>query len=168
MSRIDNTGNRTRTSRVRTFGLTLALVVSCGAGNVAAQQAPFVYPAQGQSVSDQAADEGHCRSFAQQQTGFNPSQGPAYYSDTTGGEAVGGAARGAMLGAIGGAIAGNAGKGAAIGAGVGGAGGFLRKSQKRQSTNRANEQSQQQYSQNLNNYHRAFGACMQGRGYTVN
>lgn len=169
MSKIDNTINRTWVLYGRALGLVLALTAIGWGVDAVAQQAPFVYPAQGQSVDEQAADEGQCRSFAQQQTGFNPSQGPAYYSSgSSGGEMVGGAARGAALGAIGGAIGGNAGKGAAIGAGVGAAGGLMRRGQKRRSADNANQQAQAQYNQNLSNYHRAFGACMQGRGYTVN
>jgi hypothetical protein len=81
---------------------------------------------------------------------------------------VGGAARGAALGAIGGAIAGDAGKGAAIGAALGGAGGFMRRNQNARAAQSANQQSQNAYNQGLNNYYRAFGACMQGRGYAVN
>ncbi|MGR9090007.1 MAG: glycine zipper family protein [Gammaproteobacteria bacterium] len=170
MNKIDYTANRTWMLRGRMLGLALAVAVSgWGIGEAAAQQAPFVYPAQGQSVDDQAGDEAHCRSFSQQQTGFNPSQGPAYYSSNSGGgQMVGGAARGAALGAIGGAIGGDAGKGAAIGAGVGAASGLLRRGRDRRAADSANQQAQAQYNQNLSNYHRAFGACMQGRGYTVN
>ncbi len=134
----------------------------------AAQGAPIVYPSQGQSVQQQGTDESECRMFAQQRTGFNPAQGPAYYSANTGGEMVGGAARGAALGAIGGAIAGDAGKGAAIGAAVGGGSGLLRRGHKQRAAREAQQQANTQYNQNLNTYYRAYGACMQGRGYAVN
>ena len=132
-------------------------------------QAPIVYPSQGQSMEQQGADEGQCRMFAQQNTGFNPSQGPAYVgSSSQGGEMVGGAARGAALGAIGGAIGGNAGKGAAIGAGVGAAGGLMRKNKKKRKQEKKQKQAVNDYNQQLATYNRAFSACMSGRGYSVN
>ncbi len=135
-----------------------------------AQQAPMIYPSQGQSFEEQAQDEGECRMWAQQQTGFNPYQGaPTYYSSgSSGGQVVGGAARGAALGAIGGAIGGNAGRGAAIGAGVGATAGLMRRNQSRRAEEQARQQAAAQYNQQLANYNRAFGTCMQGRGYAVN
>jgi len=74
---------------------------------------------------------------------------------------MGGAARGAALGAVGGAIAGDAGKGAAAGAAIGGLHTVM-------SDRRANEAQQQAYSASTQTYDRAYGACLQGRGYTVN
>ncbi|MGR8918041.1 MAG: glycine zipper family protein [Gammaproteobacteria bacterium] len=138
-------------------------------GQSAAQSGPIVYPAQGQSMQQQAADEGECRLFAQQNTGFNPAQGPVYYGGSqSGGQVVGGAARGAALGAIGGAIGGDAGKGAAIGAGIGAVGGLLRRARQRDAEEQAQQQAIAQYNQGIATYNRAFAACMQGRGYTVN
>ena len=132
-------------------------------------QAPIIYPSQGQSLEQQSQDEGACRTWAQQQTGFNPSQGPAQVKTSSGsGQVVRGAAGGAALGAVGGAIGGNAGKGAAIGAGVGAAAGLLRRGRERRENEQAQNQANAQYNQQLSNYNRAFGTCMQGRGYSVN
>jgi hypothetical protein len=132
-------------------------------------QAPIIYPSKGQSLEQQARDEGECRTWAQQQTGFNPSQGPAQAAtSSSSGQVLKGAAGGAALGAIGGAIGGNAGKGAAIGAGVGAAAGLLRRGQQRRQNEQAQQQANAQYNQQLSTYNRAFGSCMQGRGYTVN
>jgi hypothetical protein len=82
-----------------------------------------------------------------------------------------GAAGGAALGAVGGAIGGNAGEGAAIGAAVGGLFGMMRRAEwvDQQKQQQSNYQAQQQWSLNQGqaNYHRAFAACMSGRGYTV-
>lgn len=79
-----------------------------------------------------------------------------------------GAARGALFGTVGGAIGGNAGQGAAIGAGVGALGGlFVRRDAEvaaAQTQARVNAAEQQQ----LQTYFRAWTACMEGRGYTVN
>jgi hypothetical protein len=89
----------------------------------------YIYPAKGQSQSQQDRDRYECHSWAVKQTGFDPSRSQAVASDTRPapsqppppqGHVVKGAARGAALGAVGGAITGNAGKGAAAGAAMGG------------------------------------------------
>lgn len=157
------TGQRVLVTALAVAGATLLI-----SAPASAQNAPFVYPSQGQSMEQQARDETECRIWAQQQTGFNPAQGPAYYpSAPSGGEMVGGAARGAALGAIGGAIAGNAGRGAAVGAGVGAAGGLMRKNRNRRADQQMQQQAINQYNQQAANYNRAFATCMQGRGYAV-
>ena len=73
-----------------------------------------------------------------------------------------------MLGAIGGTIGGDAGKGAAIGAGAGAAVGLLGRRRQRAQVEQGNEQAQQAYNAGLAQYNRAFTACINGRGYTVN
>lgn len=120
---------------------------------------PYVYPAKGQTAEQQQKDQYECHQWAVQQTGFDPSQ-PVEQSVPRH-SAMGGAARGAALGAVGGAIGGDAGKGAAIGAAVGGLGTVMR-------DRRANEAQQQAYSASSASYDRAYGVCLQGRGYTVN
>ena len=69
-------------------------------------------------------------------------------------EAVGGAAIGAT--------AGDAGTGAGVGAVAGTMAGGARKNQAAQS-----EQAPQQQQQNVNTFYRAYGACVEGRGYTI-
>lgn len=152
--------------------LALAAVLCFGGAEAWAQQV-YVYPSQGQSQAQQNADQGQCYAWAVQQSGYDPANPqmagapPAGYSEPQG-DVLRGAARGAAGGAIGGAIAGNAGKGAAIGAAVGGLFGGMRRRDRR----RQQESQQQQYYQaqqyGLSAYNRAFGACMQGRGYTIN
>ena len=130
----------------------------------------YVYPAQGQSPDQQAADEGQCYAFAKEQTGFDPMATPTATSPAPEeeGSVVGGAARGALVGVAVGAIAGDAGKGAAIGAASGGLlGGMRRNSTRNDQEEWANQQAQN-YQHNRDNYNRAFSACLQGRGYTVN
>jgi hypothetical protein len=128
----------------------------------AAAQKPVVYPAKGQSAQQQKKDDGACYSWAKSNTGIDPAvvaqtppppSGPA----VGGGERLKGAARGAIVGEVAG---GHGGEGAAAGALVGGA--RARRNQAAQQ-----QQAQDQKSQAMDTFHRAYGACMEGRGYTV-
>ena len=123
----------------------------------------YIYPNAGQNNEQMEKDKYDCYIWAKQQTGFDPMQAPTASSpppdQTTEGGVVGGAAKGAALGAIGGAIAGDAGKGAAIGAGTGAAMGGMRR--------RSSQQQKAQYEASRNEYNRAYGACLEGRDYTV-
>jgi len=131
-------------------------------------QKPLVYPAKGQSAQQQGRDDGDCHVWAKQNTGIDPATlaplaqatGPA----TGGGERVQGAARGAVGGLAIGAIAGDAGQGAAIGAVVGTMAGGRRA---RQNQEAQNQQAQNQNQQQINTFYRAYGACMEGRGYSI-
>ena len=154
---------------LRTMQLFLGLAALALAGAAAAQQ-PIVYPAKGQSPQQQSQDEGQCYVWAKQSTGIDPAvvastpppqqTGPA----TGGGQRVQGAARGAAGGAAVGAIAGDAGKGAAAGAVVGTMAGG-RRARQGQAAQNQNAQAQQQ--DLIQTYYRAYGACMEGRGYTI-
>ena len=101
-------------------------------------QKPVVYPAKGQSSQQKQKDGG--------------------------GERVRGAARGAVGGAVIGGIAGDAGTGAAVGAAAGTMAGGARA---RNNQAAQNQQAVQQQQDALNTYYRAYGACMEGRGYTI-
>jgi hypothetical protein len=127
------------------------------------------YPMKGQTPSQQNEDEGECYAWAKQQTGIDPmavasrpttQTGPA----VGGGERVAGAARGAAGGAAIGAIAGDAGKGAAMGAVAGTLAGGARARRNRAVQEMQAEQAKEK---TLQNFNRAFGACMEGRGYVV-
>jgi len=128
----------------------------------------YVFPKNAQTKEQQEQDEFACYKWAKEQTGFDPNK-PVEQASAPApkGGAVSGAAKGAAVGAIGGAIGGDAGKGAAIGAGVGAAAGAhkRRKGEKEQAA--AQEQAAKQQEANVEGYHRAFGACMEGKGYTV-
>ena len=158
--------------RGRFIGLLMCCVVLLATGQMETAQAqsmPIIYPSQGQSVQQQTEDESQCRSWAQQQTGFNPLQGAPTVSTTqSGGQVVRGAAGGALLGAVGGAIGGSASSGAAIGAGVGATAGLLRRGSQNASQQQAQQQATAQYNEKLALYNRTFATCMQGRGYAVN
>jgi hypothetical protein len=123
-----------------------------------AQKPPqlFVYPQKGQKPEQQEQDEFACYKWAKTNSGVDPMAQPQAKNQRAGGTLRGGAG-GAALGAAGGAIAGDAGKGAAIGA-IGGAVLGRRRGA-------MNEQRETQMT--TNTYHRAFAACMEGRGYTV-
>lgn len=149
--------------------LTAAVLIAALATLPAFAQKPVTYPAKGQSAQQKQKDDRECQAWAKKDTGIDPAvasapapqqTGPA----TGGGERVRGAARGAVGGAAIGAIAGDAGTGAGVGAVAGtmAGGARARKNQAAQ-----NEQAQQQQQQAMSTFYRAYGACMEGRGYTI-
>ena len=132
----------------------------------------FVFPSEDQDQATQDADEIACYKWALEQTGYDPINPPEIEAEqvdrSADGTAVVGAAKGAAAGAAIGAIAGDAGKGAAIGAAAGAMRG-------RRAKVVGDEKEQQQKDQEaaakekelLNNFKKAFTACMEGKGYTV-
>jgi hypothetical protein len=160
---------------VRLAGLlsALALVITPSWG-----QDPIVYPAKGQSQEQTEKDKFECYQWAKGQTGFDPMAAPTASTppppdqaptSSVGKGALGGAALGALVGGI---ADGNWGHGAAYGAAAGGLFGGVRKH--RQEEENAQRQDQwaqqqaQQYQQKRHTYNRAYSACLEGRGYTVN
>lgn len=148
-------------------GISVAVMLLLGA--VASQAQMFIYPLEGQSSEQQEMDEFACYKWAKEQTGFDPNQPVASASSPKKrrGGMLGGAMGGAALGAIGGAIAGNAGKGAAIGAGVGAGAGLLGQSRDNVKAERKQQQTASQNQQNRQTFNRAYGVCLEGRGYKV-
>ena len=141
------------------------IVVSTGLA-VAAEQ--FVFPKSGQTKEQQEQDEFTCYKWAKEQTGFDPNK-PVEQASAPApkGGAASGAAKGAAVGAIGGAIGGDAGKGAAVGAGVGAAAGAHKRRKGEKQQEAAQQQAAKQQEASVEGYQRAFGACMEGKGYTV-
>ncbi len=137
---------------------------------------PIIYPSQGQTQQQQEMDKFQCYSWAKETSGFDPmapiqaTAPPPPAQAPVGGVAKGGAG-GAVVGLAAGSLAGEAGKGAAIGAAAGGLIGGMRRREQVQRQVVAQEQwaDQQEaaYTQKRNTYNRAFTACMEGRGYTV-
>ena len=157
-------------SRVRKWGaLAVVLVVEFAAFDHV-QAKPIAYPAKGQSQKQQQKDDGQCYSWAKSNTGIDPAAiaaapappppGPA----VGGGERLRGAARGAVGGAAIGAIAGDTGKGAGVGAVAGTMAGGSRA---RQNQRAQQESAQAQKQGDVDTFHRAYAACMEGRGYTI-
>jgi len=132
----------------------------------------YIYPSKGQTPEQQARDKSECHTWAVQQTHFDPTKPPstppssASTSASQGG-ALKGAGRGAAVGAVGGAIAGDAGKGAAVGAATGGMMGGMRQKEQMKQQQAQQHQQQAAYAQKRSDYDRAMGACLTGRGYTV-
>ena len=132
----------------------------------------YVFPAKNQTPDQVNKDENDCYQWAVQQSGVDPLNPPEVQAEQvpTGpdGSMILGGARGAAGGAAIGAITGHAGKGAAIGALVGGlrarrahvVGGEIAQQQ-------ADAAAQQTEANLMNNFKKAFSACLEGKGYTV-
>lgn len=150
-------------------------MIAAGCGSVFAEQpissslGIVPYPSKGQSQAQQNQDEGTCYAWAKQQTGIDPAavantppppSGPA----VGGGERLRGAARGAVGGAAIGAIAGDSGEGAGIGAVAGTMAGGR---QARQNKQAQSQQAQNAKAATIQHFNKAFGACMEGKGYVV-
>lgn len=137
----------------------------------------MVYPAKGQSAEQTEKDKYECYQWAKGQSGFDPMAAPTAQTAPPASEKqAGGAGRGALggaaAGAVVGALTGNTRKGALIGGGSGALlGGMRRHDQKERETHNRNQWEQREaanYSQNRNDYNRAYSACLSGRGYSVN
>ena len=141
----------------------------------------FVYAANKQPPDQQQYDEMDCYNWASSQTSIDPFGPPTPVQQVEKGEnqakgaRVKGATRGAVGGAVIGSISGNAGRGSAIGATAGTLRGGQKvrqgKAQAEQDYQDAQAQAQQQAAatdkQKIVTFKKAFSACVQGRGYTV-
>lgn len=156
----------------------------------------FAYPKNKQTPNQQMKDENECFASAKQQSGVDP-HAPAPETKTeeqkkaeqqaaadNAKKVRGGRARGAARGAAGGAAVGaiaddEAGKGAAAGATAGAMVGGAKqrqanKASKQQAAQATAQQQQQEeaqakakYQQGIDTFKRAFSACMDSRGYSV-
>lgn len=149
--------------------LIVAATLLVAFSSLSVAQKPSVYPAKGQSAQQKQKDDKECLTWAKQDTGIDPAAASAPPPQQTGpavggGERARGAARGAVGGAVIGGIAGDSGTGAAAGAAAGTMAGGARARQNRAAQN---EQAKQQQQQTLATYYKAYGACMEGRGYSV-
>ena len=131
----------------------------------------FIYPTKGQSQEQIEKDKYNCYQWAKQKSGFDPmaqpkATAPPPKKQSAKGEVVKGAAVGAIAGGI---IDGSdgAGKGAAVGAL---AGGVRKRKQVRKGAEKQKQWEQEQaanYQKTRDKYNRAYGACLEGKGYTV-
>ena len=165
--------------RIFISGLVLIYAVSAiqvqaqsAGASVAKKVGVYVFPAKGQTQEQQDQDQSDCYTWAVQQSGYdpiNPTQVQAQQVEKgPDGSAIRGSAKGAVVGSAIGAISGDAGKGAAIGA-VGGAVMGHRRGRMAQSMEQgqANEAAAQQNQGMVDNFKKAFSACLEGKGYTV-
>ena len=138
----------------------------------------YAYPKEGQSQEQQEKDEFECYKWAKEKSGVDPAQaqqasGPPPRERSTGPGVLGGAAIGAGGGAlIGAATGGNVGTGAAVGAIGGGLIGGVHSERQKSKNKKDREEYERQQAANKqgarSSYNRAYGACMESRGYTVN
>jgi hypothetical protein len=167
---------------IKLFHLLVIVVVSTNllvAQNVAEKEQSiaqglglFIFPSGGQDKETQDLDEYDCYKWAMQQTGYNPLNPPEIEAEEVeqgpDGGAVVGAAGGAAAGAAIGAIAGDAGKGAAIGATVGAIRGRRVSQYNKAKEQEQNNQAAAQESEKLlNDFKKAFTACMTGKNYSI-
>ncbi len=159
---------------IRSLVITFVLALASGpvfADSLSSMFGVYVYPKNKQTSAQQANDESVCYKSARSKTGVDPANLPpatAAPATVHQGGAVRGAAGGAAGGAAIGAIAGNAGQGAAIGSVAGAIVGRRRQNQVNNAEQHyAQTNAQAQRSQSMNNFRRAFAACLESKGYTV-
>lgn len=142
-------------------------------------QDPIFYPAKGQSDDQLEKDKFECYNWAKKNTGFDPMKTPTTKTAPPAKEEkVWGAGETAVVGGVGGAVVGGVtrgGKGALAGGLIGTAGGALiggaRSSDQRKREKKKRKKWERReannYAHERNEYNRALGACMEGRGYSV-
>jgi len=132
------------------MAVSLGLALVIGGGPAWAEV--IAYPKKGQSQEQFQKDQFDCHNWAKGQTGVDPTkpQQSAAAPPPQQGGAVKGAARGA-----------------AVGAAVGAAGGRMRQNQQNQQAAEAQQQAQAQQQQAVAQYDKAYGACLDGKGYAV-
>ena len=158
-------------TNTRRVGIASALFfgILCAPTSSARAQDVFVYPTRNQTDEQMARDKEECHDWAVKQTGVDPvvmasqQAAPGQQSGTGGGGAAGGAAMGAARGAM----SGDAAAGAARGVGIGRLVHAIRARKQMEEQQDAQAKQQQQMQAQLQKYDRAFGACLTGRGYTV-
>jgi hypothetical protein len=129
----------------------------------------MIFPNNDQTSDQQEQDKFACYSWAKGESGFDPmapptATAPPPQEQPKRGGLLRGAARGA---AVGGIVGDDAGKGAAAGAMIGG---MRRQDQKRKEAAERKQWEEEQariYAENRNRYNRAYGACLEGKNYTV-
>lgn len=141
-----------------------------------AQIGLFIYPAKQQAPEQQKEDEDACYEWAEANTGLTlvagkvdaQAAGKAASKEAGKGRVAGGAAAGAATGLAIGAIAGDPGKGAAIGAVAGSVGGVRgRVNAQQEAGQKGAQQAIQANQQAVDQFKKAAGACLEGRGYSV-
>ena len=154
--------------------LALPLIAALAAAQVPSSQqlGLFVYPAKNQPAEQQRAEENECYGWAKNQSGIDPTAppptAPPPEQKNADGSAIKGAAAGAAVGTAVGAIVGETGEGAAIGAVTGALRGRRAKKQKDKQQQQAYQQQKAaQQAQVQETFKKAYGACLEGKGYTV-
>ncbi len=152
------TGRRMTAMRIATT-LLGALLLDWPAASGGATQL-FAYPNKGQSDAQQHKDQVDCGGWAARQSGSAAGEPEATASPHAEREAGGGVAQGMLRGRMIGGAAGNS----SAGAMGGGMAAILRRRMMEKKQEQAAEQGQ---AGEKSAFDRAFKACMEGRGYTV-
>jgi hypothetical protein len=149
--------------RIVVFTLTIGLT----AGASLAVEDLYVYPTKNQSEEQIGRDKQECHDWAVKQTGVDPVKMASEPAPSAQGGAATGAAAGAGIGAARGAIEGDPGPGAMQGAAMGRLIHVLRARRQMEQQHETYTQARQAREVQLQNYDRAYSACLTGRGYTV-
>jgi hypothetical protein len=149
--------------RVAVTGMSICLAL-LSPGHAPAQDV-YAYPSSGQTEEETARDKEQCHAWAVGQTGVDPEKLAAETAPSAG--ATGGGLGGAGLGAARGAMSGDAAGGAVRGVGVGRLIHAVRARRQMEEQHESAPGPHQERQMQLQKYDRAFGACLTGRGYTV-
>jgi hypothetical protein len=181
---------------MKVIGIIISVALALVAASLQAQQGGqktlastleiYVFPAAGQDATQQSQDEAACYDWAVGNTGSDPFQAQQQQtadaqqaaaaqqqaSQAGRGSGARGAVRGAAAGAVIGEIADDdAGKGAAYGAAVGVVAGRRKGRQAEQQAQQQvadqSQQAQQASQAQIDNFKKAFSACMEGKQYTA-
>ena len=124
----------------------------------------LVMPGGGKSFEAFQADDAACRSWSQNQAGWQA-------NETVNQNLVGGTAAGGLLGAAAGALigaaSGSTGPGAAIGAGAGALAGGAAQAGRNQQRAASNQQAQANQNANIQQYNRAKAVCIKGNQHQI-
>jgi hypothetical protein len=149
--------------RIVVFTLTIGLT----AGASLAVDDLYVYPTKNQSEEQIGRDKQECHDWAVKQTGVDPVKMASEPAPSAKGGAATGAAAGAGIGAARGAIEGDPGAGAMQGVAMGRLIHVFRARRQMEQQHETYTQAHQVRETQLQNYDRAYSACLAGRGYTV-
>ena len=156
-----------------------------GQKTLAATMNVYAFPSKGQTPEQQSKDEAECYQWAVSNTGTDPfqlqKQAEQQKAQTeqqkqqaqSAGQGAGaaGAVKGAAAGALIGSISGDAGQGAAIGATAGVVAGRRKakaaQAQATQQAEQSGQQAQAATAEQMNNFKKAFGVCLEAKGYMV-
>jgi len=164
-----------RTRAMKIIVTSISIVIIFFFAGVSLAQDPIIFPAEGQSQEQMEKDKFSCYQWARNESGFDPMKTPTGSAPPPPQQAgQRQALKGAALGAGVGALVKSSdsrSRGAATGALVGGVLGGARQTRQLRQDEQARQQWEQQqsneYAQKRNTYDRAFGACMESKGYTV-
>jgi len=131
----------------------------------------IAYPKNGQTQEQFQMDQYQCHQWAKGQTGVDPTQPAQQPAAPTGPPPAAGVAAsatgGAIVGTMIGAMTGHPGQGAAIGTAVGASTGMMRAGAKGKKQAEAKKQADAQAQADRAQYDKAYGVCLEGRGYQV-